>query len=95
MFNVKVISYSIIGQLGVGSWHVLAIDLAPDMLEIGARVARDAGLRNIETRVMDAQMPVDDQRKAWEEVEAVLVKYERSGRFEVEHRVMVAGGSSM
>jgi ubiquinone/menaquinone biosynthesis C-methylase UbiE len=33
--------------------HVLAIDLAERMLEIGARAARDAGLTNIETRVMD------------------------------------------
>jgi len=203
--------------------HVLAIDLAPDMLEIGARVARDSGIGHIETRVMDAQnlelpegsfdaaicrfglmllpdpvgalkgisrvlahgarvsvvvyadrgdpefvtavsvfrrlldqgtnpssakdlgtcegvqrtlekgglrkveshllhlpvsldsahecvrylqatsptlaamvsqMPVDDQRKAWEDVEAVLAKYERNGRFEVEHRVIVAGGSA-
>lgn len=44
---------------------------------------------------MVAQMPVDKQREAWKEVEAVLAKYERNGRFEVEHRVIVAGGSAV
>jgi SAM-dependent methyltransferase len=202
--------------------HVLAIDLAADMLEIGARVARDSGLRQIETRVMDAEnlglpeasfdaaicrfglmlmpdpikalrevgrvlvngsrfsavvyadrgdpefvtamsvvrrllglgpnpssvtdlgtpeavqrtleggglrdveshllhlsvrldsahacvrylkgtsptlanlispMPVDSQTKAWKAVEAALARFERNGRFEVEHRVIVAAGS--
>lgn len=33
--------------------HVLAIDVADGLLEIGARFAREAGLRNVETRVMD------------------------------------------
>ncbi len=32
---------------------VLAIDVAEDLLEIGARFARQAGMENIETRVMD------------------------------------------
>ncbi|MGZ8722729.1 MAG: class I SAM-dependent methyltransferase, partial [Aeromicrobium sp.] len=30
--------------------HVLAIDVADGLLEIGARFAREAGLRNVETR---------------------------------------------
>jgi ubiquinone/menaquinone biosynthesis C-methylase UbiE len=34
--------------------HILAFDAAPDMVQIGARVAREAGFHNIETRVMDA-----------------------------------------
>lgn len=33
--------------------RVLAVDVAEDLLEIGARFAREAGIRNIETRVMD------------------------------------------
>ncbi len=33
--------------------YVLAIDVAEEMLEIGARVAREAGIENIETQVMD------------------------------------------
>jgi hypothetical protein len=43
---------------------------------------------------MVSQVPVDNQRKVWEEVGAALAKYERNGRFEVEHRVIVAGGSA-
>jgi hypothetical protein len=39
-------------------------------------------------------MPIDNQRKAWEKVEAALTKYEHNGGFEVEHRVIVAGGSA-
>ena len=35
--------------------YILAIDLAEDMLEIGAKLAADTGLSNIETRVMDGQ----------------------------------------
>ena len=35
--------------------YVLATDLAAKMLEIAAQAARDAGLTNVETRVMDAQ----------------------------------------
>ena len=35
--------------------YVLATDLAATMLEIAAQAARDAGLTNVETRVMDAQ----------------------------------------
>lgn len=35
--------------------RVLAIDLAREMLEIGARAAQEAGIHNIETRIMDAQ----------------------------------------
>jgi SAM-dependent methyltransferase len=34
--------------------RVLAIDVAEDLLEIGARSAREAGMRNVETRAMDA-----------------------------------------
>jgi ubiquinone/menaquinone biosynthesis C-methylase UbiE len=34
---------------------VLAIDMAAEMLEIGAREAREKGYHNIETRVMDAE----------------------------------------
>jgi SAM-dependent methyltransferase len=33
--------------------YVLAIDMASEMLELGARSARDAGVSNLETRVMD------------------------------------------
>jgi ubiquinone/menaquinone biosynthesis C-methylase UbiE len=33
--------------------HVLAIDIAEELLELGAKFAREAGLQNIETRVMD------------------------------------------
>jgi SAM-dependent methyltransferase len=44
---------------------------------------------------MVSQMSFDNQRKAWEEVEEALAKYEDNGRFEVEHRVIVAGGSAM
>ncbi len=33
--------------------YLLAVDVAEEMLEIGARVARDAGLENIDTQVMD------------------------------------------
>jgi ubiquinone/menaquinone biosynthesis C-methylase UbiE len=38
-----------VGQEG----YLLAVDVAEEMLEIGARVAREAGLENIETQVMD------------------------------------------
>jgi len=34
--------------------YVLAIDVAENLLEIGAQFAHEAGFRNIETRVMDA-----------------------------------------
>lgn len=34
--------------------YVLAIDVAEKLLEIGAQFAREAGFKNIETRVMDA-----------------------------------------
>lgn len=34
---------------------VLAIDVAPNMLEIAADVVRQAGIANVETRLMDAQ----------------------------------------
>src|SRR5262245_24625133 len=34
--------------------HTTLIDLAPDLLEIAARRARDAGLANVTTRVADA-----------------------------------------
>ena len=43
---------------------------------------------------MVSQIPVDNQRKVWEEVRVALAKYERNGRFEVEHRVIVAGGTA-
>jgi ubiquinone/menaquinone biosynthesis C-methylase UbiE len=33
--------------------HVLAIDIAEELLDLGAKFARDAGFQNIETRVMD------------------------------------------
>ena len=33
--------------------HVLAIDIAEDLLELGGRFARESGFQNIETRVMD------------------------------------------
>jgi ubiquinone/menaquinone biosynthesis C-methylase UbiE len=33
--------------------HVLAIDIAGELLELGAKFAREAGIQNIETRVMD------------------------------------------
>ncbi|MEO8356292.1 MAG: class I SAM-dependent methyltransferase [Chloroflexota bacterium] len=33
--------------------HVLAIDIAEELLELGAKFAREAGFQNIETRVMD------------------------------------------
>ena len=35
--------------------RVLATDIAPGMLEVAAEEARQAGLPNVETRVMDAQ----------------------------------------
>src|SRR4051812_6008008 len=34
---------------------VVATDIAPSMLEVAAQAIRDAGLTNVETRVMDAQ----------------------------------------
>jgi SAM-dependent methyltransferase len=34
--------------------YVLAVDIAEELLKIGARTAREAGFQNIETRVMDA-----------------------------------------
>src|SRR5262249_52989057 len=37
------------------SGRVLAIDISASMLEIAAESARQAGLHNVETRVMDAQ----------------------------------------
>jgi ubiquinone/menaquinone biosynthesis C-methylase UbiE len=33
--------------------HVLAIDIAKELLELGGRFARESGFQNIETRVMD------------------------------------------
>jgi ubiquinone/menaquinone biosynthesis C-methylase UbiE len=33
--------------------HVLAIDIAEELLELGGRFARESGFQNIETRVMD------------------------------------------
>ncbi len=33
--------------------HVLAIDIAGELLELGAKFARESGFQNIETRVMD------------------------------------------
>jgi ubiquinone/menaquinone biosynthesis C-methylase UbiE len=35
--------------------HVLAIDLAPEQLKYAAAAAREAGIKQIETRVMDAE----------------------------------------
>lgn len=35
--------------------HVLAIDLAPEQLKYAAAAAREAGIKHIETRVMDAE----------------------------------------
>lgn len=47
---------SIAAARRVGSdGYVLAIDMAPEMLEIGARQAQEQGFHNIETRVMDAE----------------------------------------
>src|SRR5262249_10548013 len=37
------------------SGHVLATDISASMLEIGAESARQAGLNNVDTRVVDAQ----------------------------------------
>ncbi len=53
---------SIAAAQRVGSdGHVLAIDVAEELLEIGARFAREAGIRNIETRVMDgADLDLDE-----------------------------------
>ena len=37
------------------SGHVLATDIAPDILEFARRAAAEAGLRNVETRTMDGE----------------------------------------
>ena len=42
------------GRVGP-SGHVLATDISATMLDLAAETARDAGLTNVETRVMDAE----------------------------------------
>lgn len=46
-------SMAVAERVGPGG-YVLAIDLAEELLEIGAQVVQEAGYKNIETRLMDA-----------------------------------------
>jgi SAM-dependent methyltransferase len=76
------------------SGHVLATDISSNILEFAARNARDRGLTNFETRVMDGEKPdVPDAS-----FDAVLSRLgliyfpDRDGALRAAHRVLRDGG---
>jgi cyclopropane fatty-acyl-phospholipid synthase-like methyltransferase len=76
------------------SGHVLATDISSNILEFAARTARERGLTNFETRVMDGEKPdVPDNT-----FDAVLSRLgliyfpDRKGALRAAHRVLKDGG---
>jgi ubiquinone/menaquinone biosynthesis C-methylase UbiE len=76
------------------SGHVLATDISSNILEFAAQTARERGLTNFETRVMDGEKP--DQPDA--SFDAVLSRLgliyfpDRSGALQAARRVLRGGG---
>jgi ubiquinone/menaquinone biosynthesis C-methylase UbiE len=76
------------------SGHVLATDISSNILEFAAQTARERGLTNFETRVMDGEKP--DQPDA--SFDAVLSRLgliyfpDRAGALKSAHRVLRSGG---
>jgi ubiquinone/menaquinone biosynthesis C-methylase UbiE len=76
------------------SGHVLATDISSNILEFAAQTARERGLTNFETRVMDGEKP--DQPD--ESFDAVLSRLgliyfpDRAGALQAARRVLRSGG---
>lgn len=76
------------------SGHVLATDISSNILEFAAQTARERGLANVETRVMDGENP--DQPEA--SFDVVLSRLgliyfpDRKGALRSVHRVLKDGG---
>jgi SAM-dependent methyltransferase len=76
------------------SGHVLATDISSNILEFAAQAARERGLTNVETRVMDGENPdLPD-----ESFDAVLSRLgliyfpDRAGALRAAHRLLKPGG---
>jgi SAM-dependent methyltransferase len=76
------------------SGHVLATDISSNILEFAAQTARDRGLRNFETRVMDGENP-DVPPAAFDAVISrlgLIYFPDRHGALQAAHRILKSGG---
>ena len=76
------------------SGHVLATDISSNILEFAARTARERGLTNFETRVMDGEKPdlPDDTFDAVLSRLGLIYFPDRKGALRAAHRVLKDGG---
>jgi ubiquinone/menaquinone biosynthesis C-methylase UbiE len=80
----------IVGPTG----HVLATDISSNILEFAAQTARDRGLSNYETRVMDGEKPdqADDSFAAVLSRLGLIYFPDRAGALRGARRVLQSGG---
>jgi SAM-dependent methyltransferase len=76
------------------SGHVLATDISSNILEFASQAARERGLNNFETRVMDGEKPdvPDDTFDAVLSRLGLIYFPDRKGALRAAHRVLKDGG---
>ena len=74
--------------------HVLATDISSNILEFAAQTARERGLTNFETRVMDGENPdlADDSFDAVLSRLGLIYFPDRKGALRAPHRLLTRGG---